>query len=127
MRKGSGGRIPDNGTIFKVGTNEGYIEPDKDRRGGMRIEVTKNEAENFTGFGTNSRNVGVPEKGGCKQDAERAEGGYTFNGRMGDRKKGERITVGGRFAGKENVLRFGGNAMEEAVDASRKRCLCLAT
>ena len=28
---------------------------------------------------------------------------------MGDRKKGERIKVGGRFAGKVNVLRFGGN------------------
>ena len=38
-----------------------------------------------------------------------AEGGHTFNGRMGDRKKGERIEVRGRFVGKVNALRFGGN------------------
>ena len=35
------GSHADNGTIFKVRTNDGYIEPDKGRRGGMRIEVTK--------------------------------------------------------------------------------------
>ena len=28
VRNGSGGRIPDNGTILKVGTNNGYIEPE---------------------------------------------------------------------------------------------------
>ena len=100
VRKGSGGRIPDNGTILKVGSaNEGYIEPDKGRKGGMRIEVTKYEAENFTGFATNSRNMRRPEKGGCKQDAKIVEGGYTFNRRLGNRKRGERIKVGGRFAG----------------------------
>ena len=35
----------------------------------MRIEMTKNEAENFVGFSTNSRNVRRPEEGECKQDA----------------------------------------------------------
>ena len=60
------------------------------------------------GFATNSENVRRPGTGGCKQDAEIAEGGYTFNGRLENRKRGERIKVGCKFAGKENVLRFGG-------------------
>ena len=45
-----------------MGANEGYIEPKEGRRGQMRIEMAKNEAENFTGFITNNRNVGDQER-----------------------------------------------------------------
>ena len=65
-RSGPGGRIPYWRTIFQVWTDKGNIEPNDGMSGGVRMEVSKNEAKYFTGFMTGSLDVWRPGEGGCK-------------------------------------------------------------